>query len=142
LVQTVSPPVADQENDPDVVIIGGGIGGFCCGQFAPWNSFYLCEQDDNFEARSQVYGLTLQQASKAIEGLGIFSLEKGVISTRHVVHTTDEKIIGKWGIRKWIQSDAKTFKKRTNINIAQQSLRLTLAKHLGGHDEIHWAHHY
>jgi hypothetical protein len=28
-------------------------------------------------ARSQGYGLTLQQASKAIEGLGVFSLEKG-----------------------------------------------------------------
>jgi hypothetical protein len=52
------------------------------------------------------YGLTLQQASKAIEGLGVFSLEKGVISTRHLVHTTDGKVIGEWGMRKWMQSEA------------------------------------
>jgi 2-polyprenyl-6-methoxyphenol hydroxylase-like FAD-dependent oxidoreductase len=102
--------------------------------------FTLYERDDNFEARSQGYGLTLQQASKAIEGLGIFSLEEGVISTRHLVHTTDGKVIGEWGIRKWIQSDAKTFQKRTNIHIARQSLRLALLEQLGGHDLIHWGH--
>jgi hypothetical protein len=34
--------------------------------------FTLYERDSSFEARSQGYGLTLQQASKAIEGLGIF----------------------------------------------------------------------
>ena len=50
----------------------------------------------------------MQQASKAIEGLGVFSLKEGVISTKHVVHTTEWKVIGKWGIRKWVQSDAKT----------------------------------
>jgi 2-polyprenyl-6-methoxyphenol hydroxylase-like FAD-dependent oxidoreductase len=134
--------VADKENYPQVAIIGGGIGGValavaCLHRGIP---FTLYERDDNFEARSQGYGLTLQQASKAIEGLGIFSLEEGVISTRHLVHTTDGKVIGEWGIRKWIQSDAKTFQKRTNIHIARQSLRLALLEQLGGHDLIHWGH--
>ncbi len=46
-------------------------------------------------------GLTLQQASRAIEGLGVFSLSDGVVSTRHVVHTTQGEVIGEWGIRKW-----------------------------------------
>jgi len=58
--------------------------------------FTLFERDSAFNTRSQDYGLTLQQASKAIEGLGIFSLLQGVISTPHVVHITDGKVIGDW----------------------------------------------
>ena len=142
LLRSSRPPVADKEIYPHVAIIGGGIGGValavaCLHRGIP---FTLYERDDNFEARSQGYGLTLQQASKAIEGLGIFSLEEGVISTRHLVHTTDGKVIGEWGIRKWIQSDAKIFQKRTNIHIARQSLRLALLEQLGGHDAIYWGH--
>lgn len=142
LLPSANPPVADKENYPHVAIIGGGIGGValavaCLHRGIP---FTLFERDNNFEARSQGYGLTLQQASKAIEGLGVFSLREGVISTRHVVHTTDGKVIGEWGIRKWIQSDAKTFQKRTNIHIARQSLRLALLNQLGGQDAVHWGH--
>jgi 2-polyprenyl-6-methoxyphenol hydroxylase-like FAD-dependent oxidoreductase len=142
LLCSSSPPIADKENYPHLAIIGGGIGGValavaCLHRGIP---FTLYERDDNFEARSQGYGLTLQQATKAIEGLGIFSLEEGVISTRHLVHTTEGKVIGEWGIRKWIQSDAKTFQKRTNIHIARQSLRLALLKQLGGQDRVHWGH--
>ncbi|RBN51569.1 FAD-dependent monooxygenase [Flavobacterium psychrolimnae] len=142
LLRSSSPPIADKENYPHLAIIGGGIGGValavaCLHRGIP---FTLYERDDNFEARSQGYGLTLQQASKAIEGLGIFSLEEGVISTRHLVHTTDGKVIGEWGIRKWIQSDAKTFQKRTNIHIARQSLRLALLQQLGGQDSVQWGH--
>jgi 2-polyprenyl-6-methoxyphenol hydroxylase-like FAD-dependent oxidoreductase len=142
LVKTLHPPKADQENYPHVAIIGGGIGGValavaCLHRGIPFTIF---ERDNNFEARSQGYGLTLQQASKAIEGLGIISLNEGVVSTRHVVHTIDGTVIGEWGIRKWIQSDAKTFQKRTNIHIARQSLRLALLEQLGGNDAIHWDH--
>ncbi|MGQ7947689.1 FAD-dependent oxidoreductase [Flavobacterium sp. WC2509] len=142
LLRSANPPIADKENYPHVAIIGGGIGGValavaCLHRGIP---FTLYERDDNFEARSQGYGLTLQQASKAIEGLGIFSLDEGVISTRHVVHTTEGKVIGEWGIRKWMQSDAKTFQKRTNVHIARQSLRLALLEQLGGHDMVQWGH--
>ncbi len=142
LLRSSGPPIADKENYPHVAIIGGGIGGValavaCLHRGIP---FTLYERDNNFDARSQGYGLTLQQASKAIEGLGIFSLEQGIISTRHVVHTTDGKVIGEWGIRKWIQSNVKTFQKRTNIHIARQSLRLALLEQLGGQDEVHWGH--
>nr|WP_315209760.1 NAD(P)/FAD-dependent oxidoreductase [uncultured Flavobacterium sp.] len=142
LIPAVNSPLADQENYPHLAIIGGGIGGValavaCLHRGIP---FTLYERDDNFEARSQGYGLTLQQASKAIEGLGVFSLEEGVISTRHVVHTTEGKVIGEWGIRKWIQSDAKTFQKRTNVHIARQSLRLALLQQLGGQDSVEWGH--
>ncbi|MNF72502.1 FAD-dependent urate hydroxylase [compost metagenome] len=102
--------------------------------------FTLYERDINFDARSQGYGLTLQQASKAIEGLGIFSLQEGVISTRHIVHTTEGKVIGEWGIRKWMESNVKTSPKRTNVHIARQSLRLELLEQLGGSDSVQWGH--
>jgi 2-polyprenyl-6-methoxyphenol hydroxylase-like FAD-dependent oxidoreductase len=142
LLASTSAPIADKENFPHLAIIGAGIGGValavaCLHRGIP---FTLYERDHNFEARSQGYGLTLQQASKAIEGLGIFSLDEGVISTRHVVHTTEGKVLGEWGIRKWIQSETKATSKRTNVHIARQSLRLALLEQLGGHEVVQWGH--
>ncbi|MBR9858994.1 MAG: FAD-dependent monooxygenase [Gammaproteobacteria bacterium] len=147
LLPAASPPVADSENYPHVAIIGGGIGGValavaCLHRGIP---FTLYERDSGFDTRSQGYGLTLQQASKAIEGLGIFSLAAGVISTTHVVHTPDGKVIGEWGVRKWQSSEGQTASapstiKRTNVHIARQSLRLALLEQLGGHDAVQWGH--
>ncbi|PKI18177.1 FAD-dependent oxidoreductase [Colwellia sp. 12G3] len=133
---------ADSQNYPHVAIIGGGIGGVALAVAFKHRGipFTLYERDSGFDARSQGYGLTLQQASKAIEGLGILSLEDGVISTRHVVHTTTGKEIGEWGIRKWLPSEAKKSPKRTNIHIARQSLRQALLEQLGGHDQVQWGH--
>lgn len=142
LVTAIYPPIADKENYPHVAIIGAGIGGValavaCLHRGIP---FTLYESDSSFDARSQGYGLTLQQASKAIEGFGIFSLDESVISTRHVVHTTEGKVIGEWGMRKWMEQDAKPPPKRTNMHIARQSLRLALLEQLGGNDEVQWGH--
>jgi 2-polyprenyl-6-methoxyphenol hydroxylase-like FAD-dependent oxidoreductase len=142
LIASINPPAADSENYPHIAIIGGGIGGIalavaCLHRGIPYT---LYERDINFDARSQGYGLTLQQASKAIEAFGIISLDEGVISTRHLVHTTDGKVIGEWGVRKWIQSDVKTSSKRSNIHISRQSLRLALLEQLGGNDAIQWGH--
>ena len=142
LIHSTSHPIADTENYPHVAIIGGGIGGValaiaCMHRGIP---FTLYERDSDFDARSQGYGLTLQQASKAIEGLGILSLEEGVTSTRHVVHTTEGKVIGEWGIRKWLPSHIKASVKRRNVHISRQSLRLALLKQLGGHDVVQWGH--
>lgn len=142
LIPATNPPITDNENYPHIAIIGGGIGGMalavaCLHRGIP---FTLYERDNNFEARSQGYGLTLQQASKAIEGFGIVSLGEGVISTRHLVHTTDGTVIGEWGVRKWIPSEVKTSSKRSNIHIARQSLRLALLEQLGGKDAVQWGH--
>jgi 2-polyprenyl-6-methoxyphenol hydroxylase-like FAD-dependent oxidoreductase len=142
LLPAASPPIADKENYPHIAIIGGGIGGMalavaCLHRGIP---FTLYERDKDFDVRSQGYGLTLQQASKAIQGLGIFSLKEGVISTRHLVHTPEGKVIGEWGTRKWIQSDVKTSSKRTNVHIARQSLRLALLEQLGGNNAVQWGH--
>ena len=136
------PTTADNENHPQVAIIGGGIGGValavaCLHRGIP---FTLYERDTNFDARSQGYGLTLQQASKAIEGLGVFSLKEGVISTKHVVHNTEGKVIGEWGIRKRMQLAAQKPSQRINVHIARQSLRLALLEQLGGHNAIQWGH--
>ncbi len=142
VIPAENPPVADAEHFPHVAIIGGGIGGValavaCLHRGIP---FTLFERDRNFDARSQGYGLTLQQASKAIEGLGIFSLKEGVVSTRHLVHTTDGKIIGEWGVRKWLQAEAGTSRKRSNVHIARQALRMALLEQLGRHSGIYWDH--
>lgn len=142
LVYAASHPIADKENYPHVAIIGAGIGGValavaCLHRGIP---FTLYERDNDFNARSQGYGLTLQQATKAMEGLGVFSLKEGIVSTRHLVHTTDGKVIGEWGMRKWMQQDAKFSPKRTNVHIARQSLRLALLEQLGGHDTVQWGH--
>jgi 2-polyprenyl-6-methoxyphenol hydroxylase-like FAD-dependent oxidoreductase len=142
LIPSDSHTIADTENYPHVAIIGGGIGGValavaCMHRGIP---FTLYERDSAFDTRSQGYGLTLQQASKAIQGLGILSLEDGVISTRHVVHTTEGKVIGEWGIRKWLASDIKPSVKRRNVHIARQSLRLALLKQLGEHYSVQWGH--
>jgi len=142
LLQSSSFPIPDNENYPHVSIIGGGIGGValavaCLHRKIP---FTLYERDSDFNVRSQGYGLTLQQASKAIEALGLFSLEEGVVSTRHVVHTTQGKVIGEWGIRKWLQSTTKASPRRTNIHIARQSLRLALLQQLGEKETVQWGH--
>ena len=134
------------ENYPHVAIIGGGIGGValavaCLHRGIP---FTLFERDNGFEARSQGYGLTLQQASRAIEGLGLFSLADGVISTRHVVHNTAGKALGEWGMRRLGLQDERAVPKRTNVHIARQSLRLELLQQLGEHyqeqEVVRWNH--
>ncbi|WP_340171256.1 FAD-dependent monooxygenase [Lacinutrix sp.] len=103
-------------------------------------SFTLYERDGNFNERSQGYGISLQQASKAIKGFGILNLEDSLVSTKHIVHTTDGTVIGEWGLRKWKPSENKKASKNTNIHIPRQSLRLALLKQLKNHDAIQWNH--
>ncbi len=142
LIHASSNPIADKKNFPHVAIIGGGIGGValavaCLHRGIP---FTLYERDSNFDARSQGYGLTLQQASKAIEGLGIFSLKQGITSSQHIVHTTKGEVIVEWGMRTSIQPEVKKSPKRINVHIARQSLRLALLEQLGAYDAVQWGH--
>jgi 2-polyprenyl-6-methoxyphenol hydroxylase-like FAD-dependent oxidoreductase len=142
IIHSDEQPFIDKENYPHIAIIGGGIGGValavaCLHRGIP---FTLFERDSSFDTRSQGYGLTLQQASKTMASLGILSLEKGITSTRHVVHTTDGKIIGEWGIRKWGRPDSKASPKRTNVHIARQALRLELLQQLDEHNVVKWGH--
>ncbi|MFT6718713.1 MAG: 2-polyprenyl-6-methoxyphenol hydroxylase-like FAD-dependent oxidoreductase [Sphingobacteriales bacterium] len=138
------PPKPDHENYPHVAIIGGGIGGAalavaCLHRGIP---FTLYERDTSFDARSQGYGLTLQQATKAIDGLGVFNLEDGIISTRHLVHTPEGELIGEWGMRKWLKTKEKSTPKRTNIHIARQALRSAILDQLQRHSSVQWGHQF
>lgn len=140
LIPATSHPKADSENYPHVAIIGAGIGGMalavaCLHRGIP---FTLYERDSSFDARAQGYGLTLQQASNAIKGLGLFSLKDGGNSTRHVVHTTEGKEITEWGMR--THSNIKKSPKRRNVHIPRQALRLALLEQLGDHAALQWGH--
>jgi len=132
----------DIKNYPSIAIIGGGIGGValavaCLHRGIP---FTLYERDKSFDARSQGYGLTLQQASKAMKGLGILSLDGGITSTKHIVHTPDGKIIGEWGLRKWKKTFLEKTSGRKNIHIARQSLRSILLEQLDDSPLIQWGY--
>ncbi|MEI8301543.1 MAG: NAD(P)/FAD-dependent oxidoreductase [Chlamydiota bacterium] len=140
LIAAASHPIVDSNNYPHIAIIGAGIGGValavaCLHRGIP---FTLYERDSSFDARAQGYGLTLQQASNAIKGFGLFSLKDGVYSTRHVVHTTEGKEISEWGVR--THSAAKKSPKRVNVHIPRQILRLALLEQLGSHDTVQWGH--
>lgn len=140
LIPSSSFPVANSEKYPHVAIIGAGIGGValavaCLHRGIP---FTLYERDSSFDARAQGYGLTLQQASNAIKGLGLFSLKDAGNSTRHVVHTTEGKEIIEWGMR--THANINQSPKRTNVHIPRQSLRLALLEQLGERDAVQWGH--
>ncbi|MBA2368872.1 MAG: FAD-dependent monooxygenase [Candidatus Protochlamydia sp.] len=140
LIPSIGHPIADSENFPHVAIIGAGIGGValavaCLHRGIP---FTLYERDSSFDARAQGYGLTLQQASNAIKGLGLLSLKEGTSSKRHVVHTVEGKEIIEWGMR--THSNIKKSPKRINLHIPRQALRLALLEQLGGHDAVQWGH--
>lgn len=142
LVRSNSHPIPNKETYPHVAIIGGGIGGValavaCLQRGIP---FSLYERDAGFNTRSQGYGLTLQQASLAIKGLGLLHLKEGVHSTKHVVHNSEGKIIGEWGHRTRMNLSPQKLPKRTNIHIARQTLRLALLEQLGGQDAVLWGH--
>lgn len=132
----------DNENYPHLAIIGAGIGGValavaCLHRGIP---FTLYERDKSFSDRSQGYGLTLQQASKAIKGFGLFSLKEAVVSTKHIVHTSEGKVIGEWGMRKWLPSDTNKHAKHSNLHISRQALRNALLEQLDEHNKVQWGH--
>ncbi len=140
LIPAASFPIPDTKNYPHVAIIGAGMGGValavaCLHRGIP---FTLYERDNSFDARAQGYGLTLQQASNAIKGFGLFSLKDGSSSTRHVVLTTEGEEITEWGKR--THSITNKSPRRTNVHIPRQSLRAALLEELGGHNAVQWGH--
>ena len=135
-------PEVHTNDYPNVAIIGGGIGWMalavaCLHRGIPYT---LYERDESFDARSQGYGLTLQQASKAVEWLGISRLKDGLTSTRHVVHDPSGKIIGEWGVRNFVDIEKEKETKRRNVHIPRQSLRAELRAQLYNDTGIAWWH--
>ncbi len=142
VIRASEPMPVDTERLPHVAIIGAGIGGMALAVACKHRGipFTLYERDTSFDARSQGYGLTLQQASRAISGLGITQLDEGVVSTRHMVHNTEGKVVAEWGMRRWLEGKPNAIPKRSNIHIARQSLRWQMMQQLGGADQVHWDH--
>lgn len=141
LVSSATTPQPNPEY-PHIAIIGGGIGGValavaCLHRGIP---FTLYERDSGFDVRSQGYGLTLQQASNAIKGLGLLHLKESLHSTRHVVHDTNGKVIIEWGMRISKPNNANNSPKRTNVHVPRQTLRLALLEQLGGNTSVQWGH--
>lgn len=142
LISSDAFPNVDTKNYPNIAIIGGGIAGVALGVACLHRGipYTIYERDESFDARSQGYGLTLQQASKAIEWLGIFGLKKGLTSTRHVVHDTKGRIIGEWGVRKWLDTEVLKINKRRNVHISRQELRGELLEQMHNDTHIAWGH--
>ena len=141
LIVSENLPEIDTKNYPHIAIIGGGIGwvAFALACLHRGIPYTLYERDESFSSRSQGYGLTLQQASKAIEWLGISKLEAWLISTKHIVHDTSGKIIGEWGMRNISDLEAEKPNKRRNIHISRQELRSELLAGLPN-ASIEWRH--
>ena len=121
--ESSSSDVAATPHRPFVAIVGGGIGGIALAVALKHRNipFTVYEKDSRFDQRRQGYGLTLQQARRALQALGIFETnddddddrsgssqsakflhEHAVTSTKHVVHTPDGKQVGEWGLRRWV----------------------------------------
>lgn len=176
-----------RSNTLHVAIIGGGIGGLALATALQHRNIccQVYEKEDlYFTQRSQGYGLTLQQARKALLALGIrddyrrgcdihhsttigmssFLNDHAVTSTKHVVHTADGRVIGEWGLRKWMgrpeeptlgkdnmKGTEKKKKhssppKRQNLHVPRQALRYALWEALeatllpSNHSIISWGH--
>ncbi len=136
-----SLPITNNKIFPKVAIIGSGIGGVALAIAFHHRGipFTLYERDEDFKSRSQGYGLTLQQASKAMKGFGIFNFMNGIVSTKHIVHDIKGNIVGEWGMRKWLGEKTNIQSNNTNIHIARQSLRLALLEQLND-THIQWGH--
>ncbi len=118
--ENTSSAANETSNRPLVAIVGGGIGGIALAVALRHRGipFVVYEKDSRFDQRRQGYGLTLQQARRALQALGIFEAsddesgrssrsgrileEHAVTSTKHVVHTPDGKQVGEWGLRRWV----------------------------------------
>ncbi len=143
-LQPSDVPVSPSKDWPMVAIIGAGIGGVALAVALSHRGipFKLYEKDINFNARSQGYGLTLQQASKAMKGFGIQQLDQGIVSTKHMVHNTRGDIIAEWGMRKWQSQTQKNKQGQTNVHIARQHLRRALVEELEKTHPIQWAQEF
>ena len=127
-------------SDVSVAIVGGGLGGLALALALQHRSIpcVVYERDANFDERSQGYGLTMQQAARAVKALGLTGLRPiseqnfGITSKRHVVHKTDGSVVGQWGLRVWGRPETKTKKEagRQNAHIARQELRRMLLDRL------------
>jgi salicylate hydroxylase len=151
---THSLPSAVVSRLPRVAIAGGGIGGLALAIALQQRNIpvTIYERDTSFHQRQQGYGLTLQQASKALKCFGFDLGREGttveliqrdvnpgssvedlemmsdhaITSNRHVVHRADGTIVGEWGLRKW-------GKRERNNNTDNQKNGIANPKRMNAH---------
>jgi len=116
-----------------VAIVGGGIGGLALALALQQRRIpcVVYERDSCFEERRQGYGLTMQQAVKALRSLGFYDNSTaeegfGIHSKRHLVHTPDGEKVGEWGLKVWGRPQGKQEASRQNAHIPRQTLRRML----------------
>jgi len=161
LIDNASPPFSPHLSHPppptpkstDVIIVGAGIAGCALALSLQQRNIpcVLFERDAAFSERKQGYGLTLQQGSKGLEGLGfenVFNSSSsssnsppssssssssfGIHSRRHFVFDSKGSKVGEWGMEVWHNNEEKstTSKKKHNCHIARQTLRQRLMSEL------------
>jgi len=84
---------------PRVAIVGGGIGGAALALALQNRGFRVnvFERDLSFDARSQGYGLTMQQGANALAKLGLSDKISGVTSLAHFSFLPSGELIGAFG---------------------------------------------
>ena len=112
-----------------IAVIGGGIGGLALAAACQHRniSVTVYERDTHFHQRKQGYGLTLQQASKQLMGLGIVpanltsTTAPGITSTKHIVHDEMGNVKGTWGLRHWLGENETTTTNNNDFNNSTHS---------------------
>ncbi|KAJ3233781.1 hypothetical protein HDU81_001999 [Chytriomyces hyalinus] len=124
----VEDSVIRAERQLIVGIVGGGLGGLAlaAGLQRVGVSCVVLERDSHVDARAQGYGLTLQQAGRALRRLGLEQavLRGGVASASHFICDHEGKLALFWGTTS--AEAASTWDPSRNCHIARQVLRKEL----------------
>ena len=117
-----------------IAVIGGGIGGLAFAAACQHRNMQVTvyERDTHFTQRKQGYGLTLQQASKQLMGLGILpenltssAMSSGITSTKHIVHDENGNVKGTWGLRHWLKDETGSTSNNNRSNAKSDGALLT-----------------
>ena len=115
-----------------VAVVGGGIGGLALALALQQRGVVVgvFERDGHFFERSQGYGLTLQQGSKAVRDLGLESAAAaaGVSSSLHISRDASGRELGRHGSATREENGSPSG--RRNLHLPRQSLRALLCARL------------
>jgi salicylate hydroxylase len=141
LLETVSTKQSLPQTMTVVGIVGGGIGGLTLA-LALQNlgiKSILFEKDYCFDARSQGYGLTLQQGGRALKVLGILPEIRSAScsSTSHFIFNQRGECVVFWGNLEGAKHAV--WNANRNLHIGRQNLRRVLLDAIDTNwCTIHW----
>ena len=130
-----------------VGILGGGIAGLSLAlslQKLGIKSI-IFERDSSLEARSQGYGLTLQQGGRALKFLGILDSIRNasVSSSSHFIFNNLGECIVFWGVSEAMIEKHAVWNANRNLHIGRQNLRRVLCCAIDPEwTTIHWVNHF